>query len=252
MDNHYNKFQQFIRQNIVTVSIFAVLQIFIIVIVIALVNITSSSKYSPPSIEVSGLSQKLEDVPRNSIDVIQSAVYDAVENNGGTLFGVKKSGDAEIRTGTLINTYFEDINMHYINFVVDVPSIEQSYQVFHEWSDDATNMYFMTNMATMVMCPVESQVIYPNFDCQDEYNHRGQFIVASVFIKYFSFSHFNVSSSVNPPLIAISTGSLDPIGKETGEIYIQEVKDAISSLGISPNLFEYYIMKPSDYTYKIE
>ena len=250
------KFQEYVKQNPIIVIIFIFMEILIIVLIIASAQSLSHNDFQTPNIPVSSFQQELDNMPNGSKEAIQSSIYSAIALNGGTISSIGDS-DAKIREGTLINHYFQDINMNYISFIVDIPSIEQSYWVFHEWSSDNNNKKYMINQSTMVSCPVKQQIIYYNFDCEDKYNGRSQNIVAKEFfpeIKKESddFTEFNAFvDSENSSRIIIDAIHQNP-SESTKKSDLEKVKSAVESLGISPDLFEYYFLQPSDITFHNE
>lgn len=138
--------------------------------------------------------------------------------------------------------------MHYVNFIVDIPSLEQSYQIFHEWSDDNSNKYYLVNMATLIMCPTTDQVKYSNFNCKDKFNHHGQNYIVSEFIRYYNFNYFTVSIHGDYSQVDINPIKLDVSDSEK-DSYIQKTKSTIQSLGIYPEIFTYHIVDPAELNY---
>ncbi|MCR5699972.1 MAG: hypothetical protein K6G49_00865 [Candidatus Saccharibacteria bacterium] len=250
MDNNLSKLQAYIRQNPVLVSIFVLLQIIFVILLIFVIKNLNTSTFEESNLPVSNLKQDLQDLPENSVETIQTALYDAVATNQGTLNSIEDS-DARVREGTLVNLYFEKQNMHYVNVIIDIPSIQQSYQIFNEWSDNPTNQFYMLNMATMAMCLSKDQIIYQDFNCKDKYNQKGQNIVTAEFLKYFTFNQFTpILRNSDLSTVYINPVSFD-INDNTKQSYIQETKDAISSLGISPDIFKYKVQSLDDLDYTI-
>ncbi|MDO5451469.1 MAG: hypothetical protein Q4F56_00045 [Candidatus Saccharibacteria bacterium] len=227
----------------------AIQGIFIIILIFIVFNINTDT-YEPANIPISNFEHDLEGLPENSLDVIESMLYDTIASNGGTLENISDS-DAKVRENSMIDLYFEDINMHYVNFIIDIPSIEQSYQIFNEWSDDRTNPNYLTNMATMIMCPLKEQLIYTDFNCKDEFDHKGQRILVSKFIDHFDNDYFAPYFKEGD----FSTIYINPISfnlsNSTKQRYIGETKDAVTSLGIPPDIFKYHVLEQSDLDYNI-
>lgn len=245
-----NKLQQYIQQNPVLVGTFAVIQIIFIIVLIVIFSNLNKDTYTPANIPISYLNDDLAELPENSVNVIESMLYDSIASNGGTLDSISNS-DARVRENSMVDIYFEDIDMHYINFIVDISSIQQSYQVFNEWSDDRTNPNYLIDMATMIMCLPKEQIIYSDHNCKDKFNHNGQKILVSKFISHFDFGYFTPSFKEGN----LSTVYINPISFNASESvkrsYIQKTKDAISSLGITPDIFEYHVLEQSELDYTI-
>lgn len=251
MYNNYNKFQQYIRQNPILLGVFIFIQITFVILLAILINrFANTETFEESNLPISNLEKDLQDLPENSVSTIQVALYDAVAENHGTLSDIEKN-DAKVRDGTMVNLYFERQNMHYINFIVDIPSVQQSYQIFNEWSDNPVNKYYMTNKVTMAMCLPEDEIIYQNFSCEDNFDHKGQNIITAEFLKYFSFEYFTPTlKNSDPSIININPVNAN-VDDDSKQLFIQETKDAISSLGISPEVFQYHIVSQDELDYVI-
>ena len=70
-----------------------------------------------------------------------------------------------VRDGSMINFYDQENKIHYVNYIIDIPSLEQSYQAYHVWSDDTQNVVTGTDGLTGVMCLEPDQLIYGEFNC---------------------------------------------------------------------------------------
>ena len=249
--DNLTKIQQYIQQNPIVIGIFCFSQIVLIIILIFIIGNINKSSFEISNTKISNLAQEISQLPNNSIEVIQSELFNAVELNQGTLQSIEKS-DATIRKDSLIEKYYEKQDVHYVNFIVDIPSIEQSYQVFHEWIEKKNNPYFLVNRSTMVMCVLEEYNIYENFDCKDSYDKNGQRAIASEFLQYEPFDYFSVFTKTEDQYhtIYINPSNFN-IDDSTKQSYIQKTKDAITSLGISPEIFEYHILTQDELNYTI-
>lgn len=248
-NNNLTPLQAFFRQNIAFVAILAVLQLIIIIMVAFIINRINSDSNAVPYLTISSVTDVIKGLPSSSVDSIQSALYDAVRQNG---VSESNNSEARIRDNSLINKYFERQNINYINFVVDFPNEKQSYQIFHEWSNDNKNEHILVNGATKIMCLPPDQLIYGEFNCKDENAHNGQRIIVAKYISYYVFNAFTPFLKtddlygvvyINPVLPEISEGEKSS--------YIQQTKDAIKELGVSPELFQYQIITTNDLNYRI-
>lgn len=242
MQDTLSRFQQYIRKNPVLVAVFTVAEIAIIILIIFSFRNVATDNNQVPSTGIVDIYQTISDLPKDSADVIEQSLYSAIKLNGGTLTSLSES-DAQIRADSLVNIYFDKVNMHYVNFIVDIPSIEQSYQVFREWSDDPSNPNYLVNRSTMVMCPLEEQKIYPDFNCHDDYDYNGQSIVVSEFIYYLvDLEHFRVYIQTATAPYTIIIGPTDFNADEvTKSIYIDQTKEYVASLGFPSDAFTYYV-----------
>lgn len=241
MDNKFLEFQQYIRSNPIVIVLFVLLQIFFVIILAFFISKLNSNNYSVSNLPISNLKSDLESLPENSVEAIQSALYDNVTTNGGTLSSISDS-DAKVREGTMTELYFDEINMHYINFIVDIPSIEQSYQIFNEWSDNKSNPHYLTNLTTMVMCPLESQIEYSSFKCRDSYNHNGQSLIASNFLPLLDpDSYSTLIQNSKAPYIVVIAPKAFMVDDDTKTSYTKQTEENIKSLGFPSDAFNYYV-----------
>lgn len=243
----------------VPLIIFLISQIFLIIILVAIIFLNRSSSEilstdyeSQPSVAIEEFNNELPDSSSLYLGLIERSLLKTIELNSDS-FNINNS-KAEIRDGTLVTQKFDDIDGTYFSMIVDIPTLEQSYQIYAlapmEGNKDPNILSYYTQY---ILCLDDyAEKIYSNFQCEDEHPVDTRTGIVVSYLKYFDFDHFNAFvDSSNPSVINISTGSLDSIDEKTGNIYIQEVRDAVASLGISPDIFEYRVMQPEDYTYFI-
>lgn len=151
--------------------------IFIILMIISFRNLFDSSE-PKLDIEVSGLRDEIAGLSEEGKEVIEYNIYQAVSLNSIS-DNIQKSG-VFIREGSLINEYFEKINVHYVNFIADIPDIQQSYKVVYEWSDNPENEFISPDYSAVAMCLDESQLIYGDFDCVNEKSYVKNAIVSDM------------------------------------------------------------------------
>ena len=163
-----------VRVNPVIMGLIIFQILFIFLLIISLNGIFNSNE---PHLEinVNDLSQKIEGLDSAGADRIEYGIYQAISDN---LSGnnVDKNG-IYIRDGSLIKKYFESANVNYVNFIVDIPDVGQSYQVAYEWSDDESNKNISPAVSVAVMCLDEEDLIYDTFDCRGGQDYmRGVFV----------------------------------------------------------------------------
>lgn len=159
MDNKLKNFNPII-------AIAALIQIIFIIVAIVSVKRIIDSNQPTLEVEVTGLTSEIEGLKEENQEVVEYAIYQAMSNN---LPGenIKKSG-VNIREDSLINRYYDKTNVHYANFIADIPEVSQSYQVAYVWSDDGLNKYVSPDVAIAVTCLDEKQLIYGEFDCNHD------------------------------------------------------------------------------------
>lgn len=166
------KIQRFLKNPFVIIGI--IMQIvFIILIVFLIQNITKKETVAPEiKIQNNNFNEVLKELPSEVPSYFERNLYNIVSQNTSNTFNISDSG-AEVRKESIVKKYFKELNLNYLYFIVDIPSIQQSYQFRYEWSEDKNNKYVSTNESLMSMCLPKDKMIYPDFDCQDKYNKNG-------------------------------------------------------------------------------
>ncbi len=170
-----NNFTQKINP-VIVVAVFVQI-VFVIVAVVSIKQILESNQ---PKLEVNvtGLTQEIPGLPESGKEKIEYYVYQAISDNSPGS-NISKTG-VNIREGSLINKYYENANIHYVNFIADIPEAEQSYQVAYEWSDDAANKYISPAVSAAVTCLDEAQLVYGNFDCDRKNDNLKQTLITMI------------------------------------------------------------------------
>lgn len=190
----------------------------------------------------SGSSERVETIERSLLGIIQNNTNNVnLKSAIATMRDVKES-------------YFSYENLHHLSFIVDIPDLSQSYQIFYEYSDDENNQYISINDSIIPLCLSEYETkVYPEFECKDLYEQTTRNAIVAKYLPYFNFDYF--SAYVNPSNIfeiIISPIGSDTINDIDSNSYIDMVKEKISSIGISPEIFEYRIISLKEITYIIE
>lgn len=140
----------------------------------------SSIRYN---IEISNFRQEISSIDRNGLKDINFSIYDAVWLNNQDGAKIPEIIHANIRDGSVEKGIFKKDEIYQVHFVLDIPELEQTYQVQHLYSTTKSyNGNLPIKYRTMVYCPEESQIIYPEQNCNDRY--AGQ---AEEIIKNFEF-----------------------------------------------------------------
>lgn len=114
------------------------------------------------------------DIPSDTSALIQAGLYDAISLNLPQNETPPKSG-ATIRSGTLETGFNERTNIHYGDFITDIESVQQSFSVHYEWTDDKNNSH-MTGYPVMITCVEKSERIYDTTYCADAYHQINKVI----------------------------------------------------------------------------
>lgn len=149
-------------------------------VVAAAVSINQILEPKQPKLEVNlnGLNQAVPGLPEDEKDSIGFYIFQAISNNNPGS-NILKNG-INVRENSTINKYYENADMYYASFIVDIPDIEQSYRVSQVWAGGDDNQYISPNINTAVVCLDEDEMIYPDFNCRNDNMYSAQTVLASV------------------------------------------------------------------------
>ena len=178
---------------------------------------------------------KLDDTKKS---VIGGLIYQiALLNNVDNISNNK----AAIRADSVHYEYIEDLKIYFLNFIVDLEDLGQSYRIVYRWSDEYPNENVPTNEPAMAFCLHEDELIYENFNCKDSYNNYGESLVVYDLLRYKDFSNFTVGLSGDIYKGEALNIHINTISNEESFVSsaISEVSEYLSSLGFNLNDFEY-------------
>lgn len=203
-----------------------------------------------PSVTITNLAQAIPSFPSKNVEELQHLLLNIIQVNDPNINLANTK--AEIRNGGVLEHYFSLPNLNYVSALIDIPKISQSYQLFLQFSDDEHNKNLDPNGSIIFLCITNpTNIVYSDFNCTDIYNQTTRNAIVEKYLNYFEFDgfapiyHFENGSNN----IEISPYSFSELNDDTKETYIQQVKDAITSLGISPDIFTYTVMPPEDVRY---
>ncbi|MBR2841578.1 hypothetical protein IKE80_02255 [Candidatus Saccharibacteria bacterium] len=234
----------FVTALIVGQIIFIAIIAFIVSLFVHDEKISNVDYERQPKVVIENIKSFLPDATQDYSAVLGQKIAKTVESNAPNydIFGSK----ATIRENTFKMTKLEKDNTSFYSMIIDIPNLQQSYQIYDVYSSDnepANRMY--------VLClDNPSEIIYPDFQCKDEYPLNMRSIIVNYYLPYFDFNYFSTFMEDNFTKIYINPTEYSPTEKEK-ETYLQETKEAVRSLGVSPDLFTYEIATPSDLTYQI-
>lgn len=234
--------------------IFIALQtIFVIMVGISIASfINKSDKINEdipkeqPQIIINNLKETFPDFPSTWVDHIQNQLLDIVQTNVADVN--MATAKAEIRSGTANSNYFSFEEFYAINAIVDIPELSQSYQLFFEYSNEENNQYVDLNYPIVFLCITNpDEIIYPDFNCTDIYGQKTRQNLVAKYLWFYEFDQFRASlDEENLTQVWINPYDLDDI---KADLFIEETKQAIKSLGASPDDFEYNVIREEmDYT----
>ena len=151
--------------NPIILGIILVSAIFIVLLVVTLINLLRSNPYGP-EIKIDNLTGTYKNIPESEQDLIYSELYNIVSNNSEPNAEIPTSG-AIIRDDSATSDYDKTNAVHSGSFIVDIPSIEQSYLVQFEWSPSSQSQG-LGGYPVVITCLPEDKQIYPTTGfCKD-------------------------------------------------------------------------------------
>lgn len=119
--------------------------------------------------------------------IIEGVLYDEISLNH---IGNVGNQNAKIRDdNSVYYVYIKDLNIYFINFIVDIEDLRQSYRVVYRWSDDPQNENIPQNVPALAFCLEENELKYGDFKCKDKYGGYGKDIVVHDLLKNKIFSN---------------------------------------------------------------
>ena len=226
------KIQTFFKNPFVIIGI--VIQIIFIILVIFLIQNITKKETINPNIEINHTFDSLPaDLPDSSKSAFESAIYEITSLNQENIGNIASSG-VIVREGSIKNQYLNELNLHYLSFIVDIPSIQQSYHLIYRWSDDKNNRYMPADEPLMAICLPKSQMIYPDFNCRDSYNGKGP-QTAVYFLKNYDLKVNNQSFSITPKgktnednfyyQVAINTCGNEELKNQANQVFEKQIQD---------------------------
>lgn len=116
--------------------------------------------------DIRNFHQVVQTLPDSEYQAIKAAISYTLISNG--INDDSKISDATIRNGSYSQSISDpQLSIYVTNFIVDIPSIKQSYNVQDTWSPLSTDVTHLYDYTTLVTCLDSSQLIYGNFNCTD-------------------------------------------------------------------------------------
>ena len=186
-----------------------------------------------------GLDFKDTSLNDESRAIIEAALNDIVAlNNSGQNIS---NHNANIRPESNYSLYIKDLDIYFVNFIVDLSDIEQSYHIIYRYSDSYSNNSIPPNDPVMAFCLDDDEKIYEGFKCKDSYSGSAKNRVAYEMLKNKIFSNFTVGLVGNvydneDLSFRINTLSND---EEVVNSAINELSEYLSSIGLDLSNYEY-------------
>lgn len=170
--------------------------------------------------------------------VIGGILYDVVSlNNIDNI----QNNKATIRQNSVHYAYIDDLQIYFLNFIVDLEDLGQSYRIVYRWADEYPNKSVPTNEPAMAFCLQSEELIYGDFNCKDSYNGHGTDLVVYDLLRYKEFYDFTVGLSGDIYDNEMLNIHINTISNEEPvvSVAVSEVSNYLSSLGFSLEDFKY-------------
>ena len=233
------------------ILVFAGIQAILIILAIATIvrmnsdNITEDNpayEEKTPQFTIKDLAKKASILNQDDVTNIQKKVFKIIAKNTNSID--VNTVEATIRDDMIYQQSFGD-NVKYLNMTIDVPDLKQSYDVYY-----SPNAVLDPEESTFVLCSDGEELIYKDFDCKGSDNVSIRNTIVKTFLGYFKFNYFTAYADAdNPTNVIISPSVTYNNSEATKSGYIDEVRSAIDSLGISPDDYTYYVRTAADVSY---
>lgn len=104
--------------------------------------------------------------PQEFLDYLSQDLYRTINYNSDQIIPDDNITDAVVREGSFTETYNRKTQTYTVKYLVDLPSLQQSYLVKYNWSPDP---HSTITPAPSTYCPTPKQLAYEEFDCRDYY-----------------------------------------------------------------------------------
>lgn len=139
-----------------------------LVIMAALFQLQDEDPYRE-RLEISNLDEYTEGKPTDEerIRYIKHNLLTVVNLNSDETIESDSIDDIRIRDNSFSQEYDQETTLHHVEFIVDIESIKQSYNVSYEWVDNQDEWRAMDETGTLVTCLPINELRYGDFNCKD-------------------------------------------------------------------------------------
>ena len=120
-----------------------------------------------PQLVIKNWSDNVKNVPDDERDLLEAILYSTLAKNLPPGQNIPNEDDVKIRPGSYSQTYDPDTQIYSTEFLVDIPSVQQTYRVASLYSDLPRLESGLKDYTALVLCPTESELIWAKFDCLD-------------------------------------------------------------------------------------
>ena len=172
---------------------------------------------------------------------ISSTIYPLMLQNSEKKTLSNDDIDVRVKDNSETSYHFEDKGFILYSAIIEAANLDQSYRLFYGYSDDSNQSFQEFIDFICIKAPVASC----NSTDTSEYN------IAQEFLPLYHFDQFTVSFEQNSLKKINITPIYDIDDEDTKASCITEVKTALQSLGLSPELYDYHVSTADEFTYEI-
>ena len=257
MEEEQNQTSQRFYANKIMIVFIVIQIVFIVLIAISISQLSQSNEIGAwdsdkiPVAKIGNFDSVKPDNYSGSLQGIETTLFQLILRNSSDK-EISKFVNVVVREDSVKNVYFENQNINYFSAIVDIPELEQSYWFYNEYSSNKNNRNIDYSKTYRIFCLEDKkEIIYPNFECEDDFGLNGMYELVSELVPYFDFDDFVFLYPYERGFneIEISPNTFDELPDSTKESYIKQVKDAIDSLGVPPDIFTYRVLDPDEIRY---
>lgn len=231
-----------IRKKIVVLFIIFWVILALVLIIFTIYN-NSANKYGD-YVEISNISNYIKYKPqdKNTMDFIKHNLLETIRLNTQNKTQPNSVKDIIVRDNSFQQNYDQTIDIYTVKFIVDIPSLSQSYLVNYQWSNKEDNIHINEN-GTMVVCLPPQQLIYKEFNCKDSFSiQKGNVDPMVEFLPYSTFNYTvtatmkdNDKVDLDVNMILYSSDTRDGNRDNAIAKYKTEIIDWIKSIKLNPD-----------------
>lgn len=230
--------------------------IFVITIISILANLLGTNNITTdfadqPVASITNLHSAIPELSSEMTTTIERQLYTALLSNSSKGSIQNSDTNASVVTDSVIRNDFDTRGVHLVSAAIDVPALKQSYSFFYGYPEEGNNDF---QLFYTILCPVSNSVgSYADFDCRGGSFTRDvtKNSILSSFLTYFGFNYFSASLDPdNSNRIIISPSITYNNDQKTKDGFIKEVQDAVDSLGMDSDDYEYYVRTAADVNYE--
>ena len=140
-------------------------------------NASSSTNQNekPNPINITNFDTVVKNLPSTERATLETILASTIKQNTSANITLTSVKDATIRDGTYVQNYDSQKYVYSTQFIVDIPSLKQSYKITDKYSPLPPEQSGLFDYTQLVLCPSQDELIYGSFNCKDRMStERGE------------------------------------------------------------------------------